>query len=39
MMTRNREIADSKLEAGRNGLSLCIAKDGPESCCWRVLKA
>ena len=29
----------AKLEAGRNGLSLCIARDGPESCCWRVLKA
>ena len=29
----------AKLEAGRNRLSLCIARDGPESCCWRVLKA
>ena len=29
----------AKPEAGRNGLSLCIARDGPESCCWRVLKA
>ena len=29
----------AKLEAGKNGLSLCIATDGPESYCWRVLKA
>ena len=29
----------AKLEAGRNGLSLCIARDGPESCCGCVLKA
>ena len=29
----------AKLGAGRNGLSLCIARDEPESCCWCVLKA
>ena len=29
----------AKLNAGMNGLSLCIPTDGPESCCWCVLKA
>ena len=29
----------AKLEAGMNGLNVCIAKDVHENCYWRVLKA
>ena len=39
LKSRVSGFSRAKLEAGRNGLSLCIARDGPESCCWRVLKA
>ena len=37
--SRRSGFSPAKLEADMNGLSLCIARDGPESCCWRVLKA
>ena len=37
--SRRSGFSRAKLEADMNGLSLCIARDGPESCCWRVLKA
>ena len=32
-------LSHAKLEAGMNGLNLCIARDVHENCCWHVLKA
>ena len=29
-------ISCVKLEAGRNGLGLCIARDESKSCCWSI---
>ena len=43
MMTKNREIAYKRSSPGEskvgiNTWGLCRARDGPESCCWCVLK-
>ena len=39
MMTRKSRISPGESKVGINTWGLCTARDGPESCCWCVLKA